>query len=315
MDFLSYKYIVDWGYTENGVAKTHGYFQKWIDQNLDFPLKYLLGEKAQKRKSITEYYPQFKSSLVFLFSYAETKKNLIALDPEFKIAGYALGFNGIDYHHELKKILEHIFMDLKKTNPKLECKIALDTQPVLDRDLAYRAGLGWFGKNSMLISRHEGSYFIIGSLLLSEKLNFIQKELEADHCGSCTKCIDACPTKAIDSLTRTIVTKKCISYFTIEEFKDVTPSFNFSNTSPEIFGCDICQDVCPWNEKKLSTFKNAKPVAANVITEFFYRSKEVVLKNLQELSNNQYKKLFKNTALERTGRIGILKNLRRFFNE
>src|SRR5690606_21900042 len=183
--------------------------------------------------------PEFQSALVFLFSYQEAKKWLME-NKEYTVAGYSLGFGGEDYHRALKSRLQRIAESLNR--PEIKIFFSLDAQPIMERDLAYRAGLGWFGKNSMLISRKEGSYFIIGSILFSEKLEVEPNQIELDHCGKCNACAESCPTEAIDPQTRTLISEKCISTFTIETFKEAPAPDGFEKSRGEIFGCDICQD-------------------------------------------------------------------------
>ena len=188
-------------------------------------------------------------------SYAKEKSFLDRFykdDPEangLKLASYSLGFEGMDYHHILRDSLQKISLEIKKIYPNCIFSHSLDIQPVLERDLAARAGLGWFGKNSMFISRQEGSFVMLGSLFLSTTLPLKEGRIETDHCGTCTRCIDLCPTKAIDPETRTLQSEKCISTFTIELFKeDKVAPLGMDQANGEIFGCDICQDVCPWNK-------------------------------------------------------------------
>ena len=184
--------------------------------------------------------------------------------------------------------------------------IAVDTWPILERDFAYQAGLGWFGKNSMILSRNYGSYFMLGMLLLDSKLDLAKKELSPDHCGKCRACIDACPTNAIIEDKRTLDAEKCISTFTIEHFKDVPAPKGYKN-SDYIFGCDICQDVCPWSKKSLLPFDKAKN---NSNLKQKIEDKEL-RSYLESISNREFRRVFKNTPLERTGRLGLLKNLKR----
>lgn len=311
--FLQALGIPQWGYTEESKPQSFQHFSSWLKKNHDQPLKYLKNEKALMREDVKNYFPQFQSALVFLFDYTQAKKDLLEVDNSLKIASYVLGFEGEDYHSIVRDRLQKIADELLKNDPELIIKFSLDTQPVLERDLAYRAGLGWFGKNSMLINREQGSYFIIGSLLLSKKLDCEIKALETDHCGQCRKCIDACPTDAINPENRTIVTDKCLSTFTIELFKESNPPDLRTKHTNEFYGCDICQEVCPWNDKPLDKLI-AKPVASNTITDFFFRPIEKIKKDLEGLSNNQFRKIFAKTPLARTGRIGLLKNLK-LFNE
>lgn len=311
-ELLSTLGISQWGYTEISKPTSLSQFQNWLRKNQDEPLQYLKGEKADLRADIKNYFPQFQSALVFLFDYSQAKKNLMEIDNDVKIASYVLGFEGQDYHDVVKNRLNTLKNELLKIHPQLEMKYSLDTQPILERDLAYRAGLGWFGKNSMLINREQGSYFIIGSLLLSEKLDYEVRPLETDHCGQCRKCLEACPTQAITE-ERTIISNQCLSTYTIEIFKDAEPPKFSKGHSDEFFGCDICQEVCPWNDKPLEKL-SAKPVPSNLITDFFFRSKEKIKTDLENFSNNQFRKFFSGTPLARTGRIGLLKNFK-LFNE
>ncbi len=303
-DFLESLGIVDFGYTESAEALSYKKFEKWISEKMHGELKYLEGERGDKRENIKKVFPKFKSALVFLFDYPKAPVG----DNNLKIASYALGFQGKDYHFVIKERLERMASKLNESFD-FDYKISLDIEPVLERDLAFRAGLGWFGRNSMLINKKHGSYFLIGSLLLSIKLenqvDVLLKGMETDHCGTCRKCIDLCPTKAIKE-DRTLELAKCISNFTIETFKEVDPPENYNEVESEIFGCDICQEVCPWNHKIELDNENE-----SFITEFFLkRSVDKILNQLDAMSNREYKRIFYGTALERPGRIGMIKNLK-----
>jgi epoxyqueuosine reductase len=228
-----------------------------------------------------------------------------------EVAAYTLGFGGEDYHQALKRSLDSIFHELNNQILELERFIALDAQPILERDLAYRAGLGWFGKNSMLIHQKEGSYFIIGSLLLNQKLNLDQPTLDVDHCGQCNACVEACPTQVIDPVTRTIDAANCISTFTIEIFKEAEAPKGFEKSRGEIFGCDICQDVCPWNRKPLGRVESKvayRPEFAFLEGLIYDRNR--LTSTLESESNRGVRRKFAGTAFERPGKEGWLKNLK-----
>jgi len=289
--------VVEYGYTTEDKALSYQRYLDWINQSKAGKLTYLTDERSLKRESLKKIFPEFKSALVFLFDYPKYKFS----EGNLKIASYALSFESKDYHYVLKERLERI----AKSMTKKDFKISLDIEPVLERDLAHRAGLGWFGKNSMLINKVHGSYFLIGSILLSEELDLETLSVETDHCGTCTKCIEVCPTNAILDY-RTLDAAKCISTYTIEEFKDVLPPENYESVSSEIFGCDICQEVCPWNHK-LPT----EHLPENFVTDFFVnKSAEKIVVKLERMSNREYKRIFYGTALARTGRIGMIKNLK-----
>jgi epoxyqueuosine reductase len=320
--------IIDYGYTTEAIPTTVDNYNSWVEENNHLPLVYLEGVRQEKRQSLKQHWPEFESALVFLFSYHDTHNKLQSLyqnDPSWnglKLASYTLGFSGVDYHQKIKEHLIEIGEGLCLTHEGLEYKLTLDTHPVLERDLAMRAGIGWFGKNSMLINRHHGSFFIIGSLLFNKKIQNVGiKPIETDHCGQCTRCIDACPTEAIDPVSRTIVAKDCISTFTIEQFKlDTIPSEKMTLKEGTIFGCDICQDVCPWNkrvDRQLTSsdldFKDENQ--KRILNFFLKREVKVLAKDLNNLSEGAFKRLFQNTSFERSGRRGLYKNIILYLKE
>lgn len=231
---------------------------------------------------------------------------------QHSVAAYTLGFEGEDYHRALKERLTKIAEKLAVED--LKTFFTIDAQPVLERDLAYRAGLGWFGKNSMLINRKEGSYFIIGSILLNQRLPIDQAISDVDHCGQCTACIDACPTNAINVDTRTLEASKCISTFTIEIMKDAEAPAGFDKSRGEIFGCDICQDVCPWNRKPLQRITSSLKLQDKFlfIKDWLFDLPREKLKSMIAADTNRgfRKKLF-GTAFDRPGKEGWLKNFKR----
>lgn len=313
--------IVDWGYTEELEPKSFKHFSDWTDRGDHGILSYLNDHRKEKRRSLKEVYPQAKSAIVFLFSYHAQKlasENFYKSDESngLKVASYVTGFKGRDYHFEIADYLNELGDSLKDKIPGLNVELSLDIHPVLERDLAYRAGLGWFGKNSMLISRKHGSFVMIGSLILNQKLELNTSALETDHCGQCRACIDACPTDAIDGETRTLIADKCISTWTIELFKEGPEApKGMSDAKGEIFGCDICQDVCPWNHRPvragLAPYDSEAYKQENkLLMSSFLRPKlDEVIHNLEKDSNRGFSKAFKETPLGRTGKKGLLKNL------
>ncbi len=314
--------IVDWGYTSEALPHSFNRFRDWIEQKKFGPLNYLADHRKKKRASLKKVFPQFKSALVFLFSYNDTKSYLEQFyrsnnSNKLKVASYSLGFKGEDYHHSIKDGLNTIIDNIKLSYPNIKTSISLDVHPVLERDLAYRAGLGWFGKNSMFINKKHGSFFMIGAVLCSEYLPIQTMPLDSDHCGNCRACVDACPTDAIDQSTRTIISNKCISTFTIELFKEAIPPDNFPYASKgEIFGCDICQDVCPWNSSVINVKSEMKidldkrPLLKKIMAFFLSRPIKEIKEELLSWSNRRFKREFSKTAYARTGRIGMLKNLK-----
>lgn len=325
MEWLNLYDVVDFGYTEEPIPTTVEYYNQWVKDNLHLPLEYLAGERQEKRQDLKNHWSEFQSAVVFLFSYHPAHFELQELykkNPDWnglKLASYTLGFDGFDYHNHLRTKLEGIGERLK-CDYGVEYKLTLDTHPVLERDLAQRAGLGWFGKNSMLINKEHGSFFIIGSLLLNKKLDLDKKSIEVDHCGQCTKCIDECPTNAIDPLTRTIIAKDCISTFTIEQFKlETEPSEKMNLSSGAIFGCDICQDVCPWN-KRIDRNQKFKKTTWNdehkkILDYFILRPASELHADLESMTGGEFERKFQKTSFFRSGKRGLLKNIRLYLKQ
>lgn len=302
-EFLESNQILDWAYTESLDATTYKFYENWVNTGFHGDLKYLSDYRKELRKSLTNFYPDAKSSLVFLFSYQKAAK-FNKEQSDQKIASYVKGFEGMDYHYWIKDKLTKIASKLGLKEE--DYKLSIDMQPVLERDLAQRAGLGWFGKNSMLINKQHGSFFIISSIILNKTLDLSSSSIEVDHCGTCTRCIDACPTNAIVD-EKIIDSKKCISHFTIEIFKERERPSDFKRDQPEIFGCDVCQTVCPWNNKPLKSIEDSNLDLGPL--EFFNQDISIIKDKLEQMSNREFRRVFKGTPLERTGRVGLLKNI------
>lgn len=305
VDELQSHQIVAWGYTEELNAISFKNYENWVKSGFHGDLKYLSDHRKDLRSSLAHFFPDANSAISFLFDYRNARK---VKTSKYKVASYVTGFDDQDYHYWIQEKLELIADGIQKILPSLNYKISLDIHPVLERDLAYRAGLGWFGKNSMLINRKVGSFNLIGSIVLDKKLPIEFHQMETDHCGNCTACIDACPTNAILTTERQIDASKCISHFTIETFKDYVPPSGYPTVSQEVFGCDICQDVCPWNKKSMNRVEEIQN--KSVLDRFFDRGINDIYNDINELSNNQFKQKFKNTSFERLGKRGLLKNLK-----
>lgn len=310
-NFLEQLEIVDWGYTSSLEPVSYEQYQQWVDQNNHGVLSYLADDRKELRASLKNIEEDCQSALIFLFSYKETSFSYQEKWEDHRMASYALAYGERDYHYVIKERLDLIIEKLKLEYPSESFRSGIDTWPILERDLAYRAGLGWFGKNSMLINKKEGSLFLIGSILTSLKLE-VNNALETDHCGHCRDCVDACPTDAIDPNTRTLIADKCISTFSIELFKDADAPSGIEKSNGEIFGCDICQDVCPWNIKLAKKSTPKSPEDNKLFNFFFSRPLGKVYEELMSWSNKKYTKEFKGTVVERTGRKGMLKNLKAY---
>jgi epoxyqueuosine reductase len=237
--------------------------------------------------------PGAQSVITLLLNYfPETSQNL----QEPKVSKYAWGQ---DYHGVIQSKLYAFFAILREKIGAIEGRGFVDSAPVLERSWAQRSGLGWIGKNGNLINKKEGSFFFIASLIVDIELLY-DSPLAKDYCGTCTQCIDACPTDAI--LPNKVVDgSKCISYFTIE-LKDALINNNMKGKFDQwLFGCDTCQDVCPWNRFSTSTQEPGfKPLPE--ILEFS-------TKDWEELTEESFKIIFKDSAIKRTKFSGIKRNL------
>jgi epoxyqueuosine reductase len=205
---------------------------------------------------------------------------------------------GDDYHDVVREKLSELLNWLKEIEPKVEGKICVDTAPMMDKAWAVRAGLGWLGKHSNVITKELGSWVFIGEILLNLELP-IETEIIDDHCGSCTACIDACPTDAIVE-PYVVDSRKCISYATIELRSEHLPANITANQEGWLYGCDICQDVCPWNR-----FEKQTDVGA-----FEPRKGEtsIRLDEIQEMSPESYAERFRRTAIKRAKLSGLKRN-------
>jgi len=288
--------IGDFAYTEILTPLTFDAYKAWVTHGHHTPLKYLADDRQSIRQNLNLFFPEAESAFVFLFPY-EKKQN------SNKLASFITGFDDRDYHLVIEERLHEIGENLKKIDDNLNYKISIDKHPVLERDLAYRAGLGWFGKSSLLIHPKLGTFFLIGSLLLSKKIDWPIRPIHQEWCGQCQRCLDSCPTKAIIH-PKVVEAQKCISCFTIELFKESPAPQGYEEQS-YILGCDRCQEVCPWNKNHILE-NNTK----SSLELFFERPYIEILSDLEKMSKKDFVQYFKGTSLERLGKNGLLKNLR-----
>jgi epoxyqueuosine reductase len=276
-------------------------YRQWLSEENHGEMEYL------KRHLPIKENPELlkaglKSAFVFAFPYFPHPAPLASVNQEqpLRIALYA---EGADYHHWLQAKLEEIQKDLQLEFPGEIFLSATDSKPVLERDLAHRAGLGWFGKNTCLIDRKHGSLFLIGEILTS--LELAKKiELSQDFCGTCTRCIDVCPTGALEE-PRKLNANKCISYLTIES--PTNPPENLrAKIGDWFFGCDLCQTVCPWNQK---IFKEKLEVLPTRGLTFQQRQALTTeLGQILKLSGKQLLKKYTGSPLSRAGHRGLRRN-------
>jgi epoxyqueuosine reductase len=213
-----------------------------------------------------------------------------------RVARYASGT--ADYHDILKPRLRQLADFIRTEIPGAKTRVVIDTAPLLERDFARLAGIGWFGKNTMLISRSFGSYFFLGAILTDVQLEYDQATNHS-YCGTCTKCLDACPTQAFPE-PGVLDARRCISYLTIEQRKEPVPEELRAGIGNWLFGCDICQEVCPWN----------RFAPTDTLTEFRQTPamQNIDCRELMILSEQEFTKRFEGTPLARPGRAGLLRN-------
>jgi epoxyqueuosine reductase len=213
----------------------------------------------------------------------------------YKVSKYAYGE---DYHHVLKSKLKELIFFIQNTIGEVNGRAFVDSAPVMERTWAQKSGIGWRGKNALLIQKNKGSFFFLAELILDLELAY-DLPFKTDHCGTCTRCINACPTNAILP-NNTINGSKCISYFTIE-LKEEIPSSERSKFEDWMFGCDICQDVCPWNRfSKQHSEEKFKPHPDLL---------SMTKKDWQEITEDVFKQIFKKSAVKRTKFNGLKRNI------
>ena len=241
-------------------------------------------------------FPQARSVVVVALNYFTPHQH--QQNPTTgKVSRYAWGD---DYHDVVKEKLTSLLAWIREQEPRAEGKVCVDIQPAMDKAWAVRAGLGWLGKHSNVITPEHGSWVFIGELLLNLELDDDDERIE-DHCGTCTLCIDACPTAAITE-AYVVDSNKCISYATIELRAPELPSEIENNLSGWVYGCDICQDVCPWNRFEETTSETRfAPREGNVNAE---------LDEILELTPETYAARFRGSAMKRAKLAGLQRNAR-----
>ncbi len=274
-------------------------YQNWIKNNQHADMEYLSRpESISKRANPLEILPECQSILMLGIPYQPANRLPEPPPNSGRVAAYACGE---DYHITLPPRLKAIvnFIEQKLNQPVLN-RYYTDTGPILERDLAQRAGLGWIGKNTCLISPKHGSYFLLAEILLSIALP-ADEPMQTDHCGTCTRCIEACPTQCILP-NRTLDANRCISYLTIEN-KNEIPEELRPQIQNWVFGCDICQTVCPWNIRFAGNIEHDPAFSARADLPF----PNLILES--ELTPVEYNLKYKNSPVKRAKRRGYLRNI------
>ena len=273
------------------LEKEANLLEEWLSAGFQAGMEYM-ERNTDKRKDIKSVLPGAKSVITLVINYY--------VDEDFsnntesgKISRYAWGK---DYHLIIWEKLKIFELELKKIDSGFVSKSYVDTGPVMDKAWAKKAGIGWIGKHSNLITREFGSWVFIANVITN--IEFEYNEPIPDFCGTCRRCIDACPTNAIVK-DYVVDSNKCISYLTIENKNEIPGEFkgNFDNW---LFGCDICQDVCPWNKKFATQTRNKE------FTEIKY--KELNLRDVLNLNQSEFKMKFKESPIYRTKLKGLKRN-------
>ena len=264
--------------------------ENWLNDQMNGQMIYMENH-FDKRLNPTLLVDGAKSVISLLLNYYPSE---LQNENSYKISKYAYGQ---DYHHVIKEKLKELLHLIQSEIGEVSGRAFVDSAPVLDKAWAAKSGLGWVGKNSNLITQKVGSFYFIAELIVDLELEYDTPT--TDHCGSCTACIDACPTEAIVA-PYVVDGSKCVSYFTIE-LKDNLPQEMKGKFDDWMFGCDVCQDVCPWN--RFSKPHNEPLFEANSDILNFSKS------DWEEISVDTFQKVFKNSAVKRTKYEGLLRNI------
>lgn len=266
--------------------------ESWLKAGKHGKMSYMENH-FEKRVDPRKLVPDCRSVVSLLYNYYPEKEQ--DTDAEVKISRYAYG---MDYHFVIKDLLKQFFARIQEEIGGVSGRVFVDSAPVLDKAWAVKSGLGWMGKHTNLINKEKGSYFFIAELIIDLELE--EDGPIKDYCGTCTRCIDACPTDAIEEAYK-VDGSKCISYFTIE-LKDAIPEDMKGKFEDWAFGCDICQEVCPWN--KFSS-PHHQPL---------FEPKPQLLEMKKgdwvEITKELFDELFRKSAIKRTGFEGLKRNIR-----
>lgn len=284
------------GFTFVGVSKA-GFLaseanrlEEWLRKGMHGQMAYMENH-FDMRLDPTKLVPGAKSVVSLMYNYYSEAKQVDPTAPKLSMYAY-----GKDYHFVVKDKLKSLLQYLQQEIGDINGRVFVDSAPVMERAWAAKSGLGWIGKNSLLLSKKAGSYFFLAELIIDLELEYDPPT--TDHCGTCTACMDACPT---DAITPYVVDgSKCISYFTIE-LKEAIPTEMAGKFNNWAFGCDICQQVCPWNR---FAQPNNEPLFAPQ-QEMLDMSQQ----DWEEITEEVFKKLFKDTPLQRTKYQGLKRNI------
>lgn len=286
------------GFEYCGIAKAHQLdddarrLEQWLNKGMHGQMQYM-ENNFDLRIDPSKLVPGAKSVITLLMNYypGQAQQN-----SAFKISKYAYGK---DYHEVIKSKLKILMQHIKENIGDVHGRGFVDSAPVLERAWAQKTGLGWIGKNGNVINKQSGSFFFIATLIVDLKLSY-DDPYAKDYCGTCTKCIDACPTGAILP-DRVVDGSKCISYFTIELKDALIPDKMKNQFDNWMFGCDTCQDVCPWNRFSTTTKEKEFQILPQILN---YSAN-----NWEELTEETFKIVFKDSPIKRSKFEGIKRNI------
>ena len=264
--------------------------EQWLNNNMHGKMQYMENH-FDKRLDPTKLVEDSKSVISLLLNYYPDQTQT---EDSYKLSKYAYG---TDYHFVIKDKLKQLLQFIKENIGDVNGRAFVDSAPVLDKAWAAKSGLGWIGKHSNLLSKQTGSFYFIAELIIDLDLDYDNPT--TDHCGTCTACIDACPTQAIVQ-PYVVDGSKCISYFTIE-LKEELPSTMKNKFDDWMFGCDVCQEVCPWNR---FSKPHSEPLF-NPHPELLSMTK----KDWDEITEDTFRKIFKKSAVKRTKLSGLNRNI------
>lgn len=287
------------GFDLVGITSAHphshrSFFNDWINKGYQGSMEWLV-KGEEKRNDPQKVLPGAKTIICCGLNYYRGKP--FSVHSKKKGHGWISNYAwGEDYHHVVLEKLKQLETFILDQIPNAQLKSYVDTGPLLERSYANSAGLGWVGKNTCLINKKIGSFFFLGEILTNLELEIDQPE--SDHCGKCTRCIDACPTDALNNYE--LNANQCISYLTIEHRGPINP-FLQKKMGHHLVGCDVCQDVCPWNQG----IPQSNEASFDPLPENFHPS----LQQIQELNKDQFFKQFKNSAVKRVKFKGLQRNV------
>ena len=292
------KKALEFGFAGCGFSKAEALpedqrrLNSWLEKGYHAGMGYMANH-FEKRSDPTKLVEGARTVISLLYNYYTDRVQEGPGAPILSKYAY-----GRDYHFVLKEKMHLLFDFIKSRHPEAQGRVFVDSAPVLDRAWARESGLGWIGKNSMLISRTAGSFVFIGEIILNLELPYNEIP-ESDFCGSCNRCIEACPTGAILD-NRTLDSELCISYQTIENKGEISPELE-GRLSGRVFGCDICQDVCPWNRKALVHREPAFEPGGELM--------EMSGEDWQNLSREKYTSVFHESPVERAGYLKLMSTM------